>query len=215
MPQPPAPTIPIGLAMIMRNENRWQTEVYQILDSVRFFEKHFSVGGRNATQREGRNATEQSAFTGPRAFSFAGLAKLFFLVFFFLRESRQRNYPFTLFQIDETHALGVAADDANVFYSKTYDLSLVRDEHELIVLRHLLSTHDPAGFIRGLHRNDALAAARLEPILVHLGTLAVAVLGYGQNIGPVTEHFHADHRVPFIEPHRHHAIGSASSRPNL
>src|SRR5438046_10431927 len=74
MPQPPAPTIPIGLVMIMRNENRWQTEVYQILDSARFFEKHFSEGGRNASQREARNATEQSAFTGPRAFSFAGLA---------------------------------------------------------------------------------------------------------------------------------------------
>src|SRR5207247_9330838 len=72
MPQPPAPTIPIGLAMIMRNENRWQTEVYQILDSARVFEKHFSVGGRNASQREARNATEQSAFTDARAFSFAG-----------------------------------------------------------------------------------------------------------------------------------------------
>src|SRR5207244_13177172 len=109
---------------------------------------------------DGRHSTGQSAFAGPLAFSFSGLAKLFFLVvFFFLRESRQRNYPFTLFQIDETHALGVAADDANVFYSKTYDLSLVRDEHELIVLGHLLSTHDPAGLIRGRHRTDALAAA--------------------------------------------------------
>src|SRR5437879_11723991 len=102
------------------------------------------------------------------------------------------------------HALGVAADDANVFYSKTYDLSLVRDEHELIVLGHLLSTHDPAGFIRGLHRNDALAAARLEPILVHLGTLAVAVLGYGQIIGPVTQHFADDHRIMFTDPPRPH-----------
>src|SRR5207237_3485876 len=145
----------------------------------------------------------------PARFLFRGFGKLFFLVvFFFLRESRQRNYPFTLFQIDETHALGVAADDANVFYSKTYDLSLVRDEHELIVLGHLLSTHDPAGFIRGLHRNDALTAARLEPILVHLGTLAVAVLGYGQNICSVTEHFHADFLFPFIDSHRIDVIGS-------
>src|SRR5437879_12831361 len=107
------------------------------------------------------------------------------------------------------HALGVAADDANVFYSKTYDLSLVRDEHELIVLRDLLPTHDPAGFIRGLHRNDALAAARLEPILVHLGTLLVAVIGYAQTIGPVTEHFHADDRVPFRQHVRLRALGSA------
>ena len=61
-------------------------------------------------------------------------------------------------------------------------LPYVGDHHELIIFGHVLNADDTAGLIRRLHRDDPLAAARLQTILIHRGALAVAAFGNGQNI---------------------------------
>ena len=64
---------------------------------------------------------------------------------------------------------------ADIFDAQTYDLARVGDQHELIIFGDLLRAHDTAGLIGGLHRDDTLAAAGLQSILIGLGALSVAV----------------------------------------
>src|SRR5918992_1496449 len=137
-----------------------------------------------------------------------------FLVFF-LGQPRQRDHSFALFHIDKTHTLCVAADDSNVSHAQPNNLTIIGDKHQLIVVGYLLSSDDATGFLRGLHRDDALAAARLETILLHFRALALPVFRHGQNTCATTEHFHADAGIAWIKPHSHHAVGSASGGPNL
>ena len=58
------------------------------------------------------------------------------------------------FDIDQSHALRVAADDLDIFDAQTYDLAGVGDQHQLIILGHLLRAHDTAGLIGRFHRDD-------------------------------------------------------------
>src|ERR687892_591140 len=80
------------------------------------------------------------------------------LFFLFLRQARERNHPFAFFQIDETHPLSISADDPDIFDAQTDDLAPIGDQHELIILSHLLRAHYTAGLVGRFHRDDALAA---------------------------------------------------------
>src|SRR4249919_3357759 len=104
--------------------------------------------------------------------------KLLFFLVLFLGQTRQRYYPLAFLEIDQSHALRVAADDPDIFDAQTYDLARIGDQHELIILGHLLRAHDTTGLVGGLHRDDTLAAAGLETILIRLRALTEAVLGH-------------------------------------
>src|SRR5512139_2048468 len=103
------------------------------------------------------------------------------VLFFFFRDTRQGHDAFAVFEFDQTHALGVAADDADILDAQTNDLADVGDQHELVFFVDLLHADDAASAFAGLHRDDALAAARLQPVFVHLGAFAVAAVSNRQD----------------------------------
>ena len=53
---------------------------------------------------------------------FVGL--LFLVLFFFFRQARQRHDPLAFFELDQPHALSVAADDADIFDAQANDFAL-------------------------------------------------------------------------------------------
>ena len=61
------------------------------------------------------------------------------------------------------------------------DLPLVGDQHQVVVIGHLLDIHHAAVALGGLDGDDPLAAAALDAVLVELGPLAEAVFGDGED----------------------------------
>src|SRR5262249_57211735 len=93
-------------------------------------------------------------------------------------------------RVHEPPALRVAAEHADAFHRHADHLALLRDDHELVAVDALLHRHDVAVPLRGLDRDDALAAAVRDAVLGDLAALAVTVLGHGQQRGLA---LHADH----------------------
>src|SRR5262249_20903761 len=132
-----------------------------------------------------------------------------------LRQACQGYDPLAFIDIDQSYALCVSADDPDIFDPKTYDLALVGDQHELIVFGDLLDTNHTASFVRGLHRKDSFAAARLKAVFIDRRALTKTILSDGKEVEAKAEDFHAHHRVALIEPHSDDTIGSATGWPNL
>src|SRR6266850_4286099 len=139
---------------------------------------------------------------------------LFFLVLF-LGQTCQRYHPLAFLEIDQSHALRVAADDPDIFDAQTYDLARIGDQHELIILGHLLRAHDTADLIGRFHRDDALAAAGLETIFIRLRALTETVLGHREYVAAEAEYFHTDHQIAIIEPHTDDPVSSTARWPDL
>lgn len=52
-----------------------------------------------------------------------------FTLLFLLSQPGQRDHPFTAFEINKAHPLGISPDHANVLDSKTNDFSVVGHQH--------------------------------------------------------------------------------------
>ena len=141
--------------------------------------------------------------------------RLLFFFVLFLGQACQRYHSLAFFDIDQSHTLRVAADDPDIFDAQTYDLARVGDQHELIILGHLLRAHDTAGLIGRFHRDDTLAAARLQTILIGLRAFTEAVLGHRKYVAAETEYFHTDHQIAIIEPHTDDPVSSTAGWPDL
>src|SRR4029453_11878685 len=125
---------------------------------------------------------------------------------------RDRHHLIALFHLDQPDPLRRAADDANVAGLHAQDHPLLRDQHDLVVFEHVGHAHDLAVAIGGLDVDDADAAAALEPVLLELGALAVAVLRDRQERAARFHHFHGDHFVVFAERDATDAVGRAAHR---
>jgi hypothetical protein len=120
---------------------------------------------------------------------------------FSLGEAGDGRYAFALLETDQPHTLRVPADHANLVHAQPDDLSAARDEHDLVVVGHHPNADDPAGLLGRLHRDDALAAATGESVLVHLRPLSVPVLGDGEEGGARLHQVEGDDFVPLVELH--------------
>src|SRR5665213_2414314 len=78
-------------------------------------------------------------------------------------------------EVDEFHAHGVAASLADVPYIRPHHLATDGDEHDFVGVAHGERADHAAGFVAGLHRDDAFAAARLDAVFVKPGAFADAV----------------------------------------
>src|SRR5207249_2315788 len=128
---------------------------------------------------------------------------------------RARGGALAFLEVDQAHALRVAADHADLVDAQADHLPTARDQHDLIVIRHHANAHHTPRLVGGLHGDDALAAAPRETVLLHLGALAVAVLGHREEGGAGLHQIQGDHLVSLVELHAPHAVGVAAHRPGL
>src|SRR6185437_9876707 len=84
-------------------------------------------------------------------------------------------------ELQQTDALGGAAGLADLPRVNADDLAVVADQHGFRFLVHQQDAHHFAVARSSLDVDDALAAARLQAVFVHLGALAVAVFGDGKD----------------------------------
>src|SRR6266404_5959951 len=132
-----------------------------------------------------------------------------------LGETRDRRDALAFLEVDQAHALRVAADHADLVDAQADHLPTARDQHDLIVIRHHANADHTPRLVGGLHGDDALAAAPRETVLLHLGALAVAVLGHREEGGSRLHQIQGDHLVSLVELHAPHAVGVAAHRPGL
>src|SRR5512146_2708932 len=103
-----------------------------------------------------------------------------FLLFLFLDDAGGGHLVAGL-ELQQADALGGAAGLADLPRVNADDLAVVADEHGFRFLIHQQDAHHFAVARSSLDVDNALAAARLQPVFVHLGALAVAVFGDGKN----------------------------------
>src|SRR5262249_530780 len=114
----------------------------------------------------------------------------------FVRRSRFSCRPVALFRLDHPtqpdaplppahlaylDALCVAPGHSDVAHPQTDQATAIRHQHHLVVVADLRDPHDPTGLLGDLHGDDALAAARLEAILVELAAFTLPALGDRQH----------------------------------
>src|SRR5262249_95116 len=131
---------------------------------------------------------------------------------FLLRQARHAHDLLTLRELDEAHPLRVAADDRDAAHGGANHLAAVGDQHNVIVVAAHPPTDDRAGLAGGLHGDHALAAARLQAVLIHLGALPVATLGDGEQRGTGAGDGDTDNAVVLLQRDAAHAGGAASHR---
>src|SRR5207237_1484644 len=132
-----------------------------------------------------------------------------------LGETRDRRDALPFLEVDQAHTLRVAANHADLVDPQADHLPTARDQHDLIVIRHHANADHAPGLVGGLHGDDALAAAPRETVLVHLGPLAVAVLGHGQKRRTRLDQIDGDELVALVELHAPHAVRVAAHRTSL
>ena len=94
---------------------------------------------------------------------------------------RDRRNLLAVAQLEDDHALGAAAGDADIVDRATDHLAAIGDQHELIVMLDREGRRDAAVLRRGLDVDDARAAAAGDAVFVSRTTLSVALFRRGQN----------------------------------
>src|SRR5262245_2327933 len=100
-----------------------------------------------------------------------------------------------LLELDDAHALGGAAGLADVLDLDANELASLRDQQELVGVRHRLDARHRAVLVGDLDVDHARSAAALEPVLLDLRALPVAVLGDRQQVRLLVDDVHLDDLV--------------------
>src|SRR5207237_9730528 len=93
-----------------------------------------------------------------------------------LGETRHRGDVLALVEADESHALGGAADHADLVHAQPDHLAAAGDGHDLIVVLDHADALDAACLVCRPQRDYALPSAPPHPVFIHLGALAEPVL---------------------------------------
>ena len=101
-------------------------------------------------------------------------------------------------EVDELHALRVAAGFADFLDAGADHFAFVRDQHELVLVANGQSAGDAAGFFVGLHRDDAFAAAALESVFLEAGALADAFFAGDEELAVFIHDRGTDDVVAFV-----------------
>src|SRR5882757_8150954 len=83
--------------------------------------------------------------------------------------------------MQQPHALRRAPGLANLLSFCPDDFAVLADDHHVRILADLRDADNLPVAFRRLHVDDALAAARLQPILLSRSALAITILGDGKN----------------------------------
>src|SRR6266536_6550177 len=127
------------------------------------------------------------------------------VLLFFLHHARHVDDEVAGGEVHDPDALRVPARDADPLDRHADHDPLLGDHHELVVGQHFLERHDVARLGGALQRDDAAAAAVLDPVLVELGALPHALLGHDEQGGGAAHHHHVDHLVFLVELDAFHA----------
>src|SRR5438067_12771 len=91
------------------------------------------------------------------------------------------GYPVAFLHFHQSNALRRAPGLPDLGGFETNDLAVLGDNHQVALLLDGENRNHRSDARRGLHVDDALAAARREPVILQWRALAVAVLGDGQD----------------------------------
>src|SRR6266542_1471356 len=112
-----------------------------------------------------------------------GLLALHFLFFHLTHNRRDRLKFLAVAEVHEFHTHCVAAGLANLFDACAHHLAFVRDQHNLVCFANCKRANDVAGFFAGSHRDDALTAARLPPVIIKRRAFANSIFTGAQQHG--------------------------------
>src|ERR1700674_565575 len=114
-------------------------------------------------------------------YSLSGIADLFLLFLVFFLQDRGGGDGIVFVEPQQTHALRRAAGLADFVRVNADHFAVVRDDHHVRFFGNLQRGDDVTVTVRGLHVDDALAAARRDAVLRERRALAEAFLGHGQH----------------------------------
>jgi len=144
-------------------------------------------------------------FFGFRVFTLRAL-----LAFFALRHGLDVDDLLSLTETNDPHPLRVAPSLANLADASPNHLTTVGDHHQLVIGRDQPELHQGAVAVRGVHADDALAAAVLRAPFGDLRALPVPVGADCEHllVAIFLDDVHADDEVAFtkIDPLYAHRI---------
>src|SRR2546426_7340331 len=131
------------------------------------------------------------------------------------RNVRHRGHFLSLTQLHHPHALRVAAHHRNLRHRNAIEYSAGGPDQDLIIVVHSTHADDRSRLLGNLHVDHAHAAAALDGILSHWGTLAQTQLRHREQAPSLLGIGHAYHGVTGSEPDPPHATGAAAHLANL
>src|SRR5690606_25270230 len=129
-----------------------------------------------------------------------------------LLDPLQADQLLVLGQLDEDHALSVAARTADLVDAGPHQGALVGDQHDLLAFLHLNGADQRAVALVDDHGDHALAATTTARELAQFGALAVAALGSGEDLRAGFRNQHGDQALAFRQTHAAHAAGGPAHR---
>src|SRR5438552_4368831 len=130
-------------------------------------------------------ATSESMRTG-RCLEYRISSELLQSCRFFLLFANHRSdcLEFIAFgQIDKFHALSITASFPDVLHESAHHLGAGGYDHDLVGLPNRQRAHHTASLVGGFHRDDALAASRLNSVFIEGRPFADAVFASHQQGG--------------------------------
>src|SRR5690606_3212922 len=113
-------------------------------------------------------------------------------------------------QLDQPHALCVAALQRNLVDASAHQRTLVADQHDLVAVSDLHGAHHGTVAFTGLDADDTLAATALGRELGDHGTFAVAVFTHGQDLPAFSGDDHVDYALAGLQADATHAACCAA-----
>src|SRR5207245_9641341 len=132
-----------------------------------------------------------------------------------LGEARHGHEVVALLELDQPHPLRVAADGGDLRRVQADDHTFFGNEHHLLVALEELHAHHRPVAAGGLDVDYALAPPALQPVLLDVRALAVAVGGQREHGAARAHHLHAHHLVALFELDALHAVGGAAHGPHV
>ena len=137
------------------------------------------------------------------------------LVLFLLRQGDGDDPVALLLELHDLDALGAAAAGADVADGGADQHALLGDHQQVLSAVHHLDGHHLAGLGGHVVVPHALAAPARQPVLLHRGLLAVAVLGDGEDVPPRGGPGGAHHVVAVLQPDAPDAHGLPAHGPHV
>src|SRR5262252_6732795 len=139
-----------------------------------------------------------------------------FFVIFLLGDALDAGELRALVEVDQAHALGRAAQLADLLDARADGDAAGGDQHHLVLVAHEHRADQLAVALGGLDADHPLGAAPVARVLGDRGALAEAVLGGGQHrLALAVGDQHRHDLLVLAELHAAHAVRLPAHRPNV
>src|SRR5205814_883311 len=140
------------------------------------------------------------SFVGESLYRFGvGRGSAIFRAFLLIvgHNARNSGHEIALVEIDELDPLRDTSRYPHLRHRATDDHTMFCDDHDLVGWQNLHQGNDIACFLGSVHRDDALSATFLNPVIGDVGALAEAALGDDEKRCVTLDDDHSDNGISF------------------